>query len=295
MSLAIETQGAAIKRFPLWSTIRLSYSTYFANFKDVLRISWLWLIVVPPLSGIVMALQASWMTDLVANMKSGAGPRSLVDARITLLVLQFANYLLLTLALTSIAVAWHRRILLNEQPGLSGGNIVSSHVWRYFGIGLVICLIAVLPILAIYVPAYFLTSGFKPQAPGTMPPGAALLIPLFLIAYIFTAVLMLRLSLLLPARAVGDTGLTIKQTWIQTRHNTWRINWGFAACIAPPLTIVLILSSGLLAISGIDELGENLAWTAGLNSAIYMGAYLLTAPIVIGFMSHVYRDLFQRT
>jgi hypothetical protein len=43
--------GAA--KLPLWKMIRLSYSSYFQNFSDVLRISWLWVAVGTPLLGIM--------------------------------------------------------------------------------------------------------------------------------------------------------------------------------------------------------------------------------------------------
>jgi GYF domain 2 len=61
--------GAA--KLPLWDTICVSYSSYFQNFPDVLRISWLWLAVVTPLVGIMNWVQFSLMADVMAGMKRG--------------------------------------------------------------------------------------------------------------------------------------------------------------------------------------------------------------------------------
>src|ERR1700675_1808838 len=63
----------------------------------------------------------------------------------------------------------------------------------------------------------------------------------------------LRLSLLLPARAVGDLDLTFKETWKRTSGNTWRIFWGIPACTIPPILAlqlpVQIVSSNFLVLS----------------------------------------------
>ena len=53
------------------------------------------------------------------------------------------------LAGVSIAVAWHRLILLGEQPRLSGTNLATISLWRYVGIALAIYVIATLPAVVI--------------------------------------------------------------------------------------------------------------------------------------------------
>ncbi len=61
---------------------------------------------------------------------------------------QFAcklHILVFTFAGVSIAVAWHRRIILGEQPGFSGSNVATKSLWRYDGVGFAIGLIAFLP------------------------------------------------------------------------------------------------------------------------------------------------------
>ena len=129
--------GAA--KLPLWDTICLSYSSYFRNFPDVLRISWLWLAVVTPLWGIMSLLIFSWMAGLMADLKRGPSPQiptHMVSMPVETIPLGPAAVLALMLAGLSIAVAWHRRVILGEHPGFSGSNVATKAcgVMRGFGL-----------------------------------------------------------------------------------------------------------------------------------------------------------------
>jgi GYF domain 2 len=98
--------GEANPKLPLWDTICLSYSAYFHNFWDVLRISWLWLAVAAPLAAIVNWLQFSWMAGVMADMKRGMPASMPLEAT----VLQNVVSLVFMFAGLSIAVAWHRAL-----------------------------------------------------------------------------------------------------------------------------------------------------------------------------------------
>ncbi|HEY2136084.1 MAG TPA: hypothetical protein VGH49_09360, partial [Xanthobacteraceae bacterium] len=105
----------------------------------------------------------------------------------------------------------------------------------------------------------------------------------------------LRLSLLLPARAIGNLGLTFKETWIATRGNTWRIFWGIVASTLPPVLIAqiaVVTSVGLPRI----EMFANEAFIGRMTviSTNLMVFYLLVLPIGIGFLSFSYRHFFER-
>jgi hypothetical protein len=142
--------------------------------------------------------------------------------------------LVFTFAGASIAVAWHRRLILGEPPGFSGSNVATKGLWRYVGIGFAIALIAFLPLLVVVLPIFILSS--------SVITGAALKFAMFVAAsfliYLTAFAVFLRLSLLLPARAVGDLDLTFNETWKRTRGNTWRMFWGIVACTVPPMLAV---------------------------------------------------------
>jgi hypothetical protein len=120
-----------------------------------------------------------------------------------------------------------------------------------------------------------------------------MLIPVILLLSLAAFAVMLRLSLLLPARAVGDLGLTFKETWNRTRGNTWRIFWGIAACTMLPMLAAQIALLGFL-MPGIFA-GEAFVGRMAVTSTIFIVYYLLILPIGIGFLSHSYWHFFKWT
>jgi len=285
-----------LPKLPLGETISLSYAWFFQKFADVLRVSWLWLMLCIVLFGIENWLHWSWLTAAFAHASKGATHFQAPALPLGLGFLMMLAWLAMMFGTTSVAVAWHRRILLNEQPGLSGRNVASRALWRYIGIGIAITLITILPIAIVMFPTMFLLA----PAQGSQPDAAFfLMIPIIFVIYIAALAIMLRLSVLLPARAIGDTALTFGQAWRRTRGNTWRMFWGLLACSIPPLIVLEIISAVVWAAIGTSKLvstdGQMPVPPFGLimMSAIMFVLSLLIVPIYIGFLSHSYRHFFQ--
>jgi hypothetical protein len=278
MSAIVGAMEAPIPKLPLWPTIRLSYATYFQHFRDGLRISALWLPLVAALAAAAGWLQASWLQEMAANPQTQAT----LAQSMHMVVLGNGVSLAVTCAAISIAVAWHRLLLLNETPGLSGSNIGTRSLWRYVGIGIVVGLIAALPVAAVLLPLSLLR--LLPSA-GMAPPAV---IAVIILAYVVGITLMLRLCLLLPARAAGDLNLTFKNAWRHTRGNVWRIFWGIVACALPPFVLLDLVFLAVISVPvGADiHLAQ---WAAG--SAVGMCCWLLAWPIWVAFLSHTYRHL----
>jgi hypothetical protein len=285
------TEGVVNSKLPFWETIGISYSFYFQHLADVLRISWLWLLIFVPLVGVTSWLQSTWFAKLVANMRPGKPPLApAVPTEMTLL--GNVSTLVMFLAGCSIAVAWHRLVLLGEQPGLSGGNIISRNLWRYLGVGLVILMIAGFPLLAAIVPIWLW--GLPHATGGGMPatsaaasnPAIFFLVP---IAYLALTIIVVRLCLLLPARAIGDTRVTFKEMWSLTRGNAWRIFWGVVACSAPPMLVAQIVLLTFVGFPNPTRLAnDGMAGSWIVFNAIASGYYLLTLPIFVGFLSNAF-------
>jgi hypothetical protein len=287
MNSAVAPQSADIPKLPLWNTIGLAYSTYFHNFADVLRISWLWLVVCAPLVNIANMAQPSFATQIIVQMNSGASPPMPAQQSMPIDmvgVLRHISGLVALLASVSIAVAWHRRIILDEHPRFSVSNVATKSFWRYVGMGLAISLTTVpalvfLILLALYAVDY--------------PDG---MIPVVVIPVFATSVaVILRLSLLLPARAVGDLELTFRQTWINTRGNTWRLFCGTMICMVMPL---LFEDFALIFLGGFPGLREfqheAFVHHIVVRIVVLTLSYLLMLPIGIGFLSLAYRYFFGR-
>jgi hypothetical protein len=290
MSLAEGPPDLPYPKLPFWDAVSLAYSTYFRHFADALRASWLWLIVVATLTAVASWQQWSWMARAMANMKPGVLPQ--VPKSTQVQVLLNLDYVLLLLAGVSIAVAWHRLMILHERPGLSGDNVATKNLWRYVVVGGALFLVMYLPAAAVMFPAfYFLlpkTAGVPP------PPGFFLLIPVIFVIYAIGMAVALRLTLLLPAQAIGDSGLTFRQTWNRTRGNTWRLFWGIVVTTIPPLLIAqIVFVLGIGPPNPYIGGGENFVVRMTAASTIFMIYYLLLVPIGIGFLSHAYRHFFQ--
>jgi hypothetical protein len=284
MSLAEGPPDLPYPKLPFWDTVSLSYSTYFSHFIDALRASWLWLIAVAALTAVASWQQWSWMATAMTNLKPGVAPQMPKPTEMAVL-LNLANIFLL-LAGVSIAVAWHRLMILDERPGFSGSNVATKNVWRYIGIGILICLIVLLPAVATILPLAAST--------GLLPLGSLVPVAVLILILCLVGITALRLSLLLPARAVGDLSLTLKQTWVRTRGNAWRLFWGMVATTVPPSLVVQI--AFLLGVGPPDPAtfasGDFAARMTAL-STIFNIYYLLMLPIGIGFLSHAYRHFFQ--
>lgn len=290
MSMAMSPPTPRYPKLPLGRAISLSYSTYFRHFIDALRTSWVWFLTVGLLTGFAGWQQWSWMS---AVLTKGVPSRTQPALPFETGLLLNLDHALALFAGVSIAVAWHRLMILGERPGLSAGNVATGNLWRYIGIGLVFILITILPIVLIAVPMFYI---FRSAEVGGTPPPAgffALILTIFVLSW-FTMAAVLRLSLLLPARAVGNVSLTFKQTWNRTRGNTWRMIFGIAACTVPPLLLAQIgylLTIGFALSARLG--GEDFAAQMTVYSVVFVIYYLLILPIGIGFLSHAYRHFFQ--
>jgi hypothetical protein len=286
--MSLGAQRAANPKLPLWDTICSSYSTYFNHITDVLRISWLWLAIAVLSAGV----QRFWIGNAVAVVQPGARPH--VPAGPSALE-SLCNFLLL-LGIVSIAVAWHRRMILNELTWFSAGNVFTKSFWRYIGVAILISLVAVLPVLLLFFIVLILVHPFSSSGGSGHPALAALiLVPASIALYVTSMAVILRLSLLLPARAVGDFGRTFKEAWRQTRGNTWRMFWGLLACSLPVTIIIQIVMWRVVGLPTPQMTADGtFAARLGLINAVFMFCYLLTWPIAIGFLSLSYHFFFQR-
>jgi hypothetical protein len=303
MSSAVDDQHTRIPKLPLWRTIYRAYSIYLDNFLDVLRASWLCIAVAVPLLMIAQWIQLSWVLRAAAGVRRGfplqtpifppSTPFPPPPTPVGMMVLVYTAGLLALLAGASIAVAWHRHIILGERPGLSGSNIVTISFWRYAAVGIAIFLVAFLPLLIFLLFAFFLAPFATSDVPYHPPKFPFLEFALFLLLYLVAMAIMLRLVLLLPARAAGNWSPTFRDSWNRTRGNTWRLFWGFVACIVPPGLLIQIFSLELFALNGFPTPADDVIRFVGIGAVLW-AFYLLVTPIAVGFLSLSYLHFFER-
>jgi hypothetical protein len=113
------------------------------------------------------------------------------------------------LAFASIAVSWHRYILLDEFPQGLAMLRVDNPVWRYLGNLLLLSLM----MTALLVPVTLLSIPFGPAA-----------VPLLIGFFLFVVVpLTYRLGVKLPAVALGRRDFTFRDAWNATTGNSWQL------------------------------------------------------------------------
>jgi hypothetical protein len=192
--------GHPVSKLPFWGTIGKAYGALFGNFGQALKISWLWLLVLAVLAFYMARLQYDFLLDRVGQAKPGEPPPPAI----------FVSGLLLNLltlvAGSSIAVAWHRLLILGERPGLSGANVLGDTVWRYIGAALLMGIMIVIPAAIVAGITMALTMGLSGGMP---PPGPAFGLAFLAMAILWVAIVVvaMRWGLVLPARAVGDRAL----------------------------------------------------------------------------------------
>ncbi len=183
----------------------------YVNWLVAVRLSWFWLLIV-----IVAILAVAGFIGPVLGMGSEDG-----DARAGLLILLavLAIFIIGLVAFTTIAIGWHRWVLMDEEPDrfyvLHGGWPILSYILR--------SLLIVLLTLLVMIPALLLVSMVLGQNMSfaimgqNLPQNASLA---YVLAYLALSTLatwiILRIGPILPALAVGER-LSIRESFRLTR------------------------------------------------------------------------------
>jgi hypothetical protein len=138
--------------------------------------------------------------------------------------IQLASGIVSIIAVCSMAVSWHRFILRDEP---AGGLRLDIHVLRYAGA-------TVLIMLGMVIPALF----FVALATSLPPIMAILGLP----AIVLAGGLVTRLSVKLPAVALGNHSFTFKDAWAASAGNFWPCVGVFLLNAAILLAIMLVLA-----------------------------------------------------
>lgn len=153
------------------------------------------------------------------------------------------------IAVCSVAVSWHRFILRDEA---AGGFRLDSHVLLYAGNTILI-------LMAMFLPALITLTGTL------VAPAPAMLLGLASTALIGGAVT--RLSIKLPAVALGNSGFSFREAWSASEGNYW-------PCVAVFLLNLVIAAAGLLALVILVNLFSPAGETASTIAVVAGGAVL---------------------
>ena len=179
--------------------IRHAITSVRNNIAYAFRISWPWYSVLVPIG-----IAAGLLVDYVTGGNAEAHPEAAAPIYLILVIINL-------LAFSSIAVNWHRYILLDEVPQGSELFRLDDKTWRYFGNVLLITLIMVVTSLLMVFPLVFISSFLN----------APLVLAFIIMAAILCliGILFFRLSVKLPSIALGRRDFPLSHAWAATTAN----------------------------------------------------------------------------
>src|SRR5262245_54417145 len=216
------------KKLPVWRTVWQAYRTTFGSLGLLFRISWLWLLIMIPMVTFCNAM-------LVSLQKQGV----LSELMVSDVASQMSLTLLSLLGLSSISVAWMRWLLIRERVTARAYLRLDGLVLRFIPFFLLVSLVSwgwmIIPML----PWNWFDAAWGMEMYGValsmlLPPVAII----FLVASAF-----LRLSAVLPAKALAMSQVTFADAWRATRENSWRLMLGYLVCSAT-VAVAYIPTSG---------------------------------------------------
>lgn len=197
----------ARRKLPPMSALEFAIDQTFRNFFFGLRLALAWAVVLSPL--LIAAYFISFRNGM-PDMKALPPPALAIFAAIALAAF---------LASVSVAVNWHRRILLNEAPRRLGWIRLDGVVWRYLlGLAVILVVLGLIAAAGFAALTYLLPALEPYLGPASANAGKAVAAVLGLIA-LFT---WYRLSTWLPAIATGNRGYGLWTAWKTTRRNSMR-------------------------------------------------------------------------
>jgi hypothetical protein len=257
----------------VWNTVKEAYATWWRNLPDLVRACWVWMLLTAPLWAIwVIGWQEPYLSGRIQELRAGLpyDPAALVPNIAPLVGL------IALPAFASVAVAWHRLLLRDEHPRTAAYLRLDYIVAAYIGVALAGHLVLQAP--------NFVTVAFRFS-------GAAQRDAVALVAavepFVSFAVMFIlgRLSLVLPALALGRRDVTLRAAWNVGKGNTWRLFGAYALCFVP----VFVLTNGTLTF-----LSHNDDHVAGTVALIAMSLLMLPVSMIgVGVLSLAYRYFFE--
>jgi hypothetical protein len=274
---AAPANATAPAKLPLWRTIGASYAIWFRNLPELIRITWIWLLIMVPILGLFMWWQAPAMMDMMLHARAGKPDP---NEGMTVLT-QALNGIIVVPILSSIAVAWHRLLLRGERvtgPYLRLDSVVIGYAVLFFLLGL-------LPSAPQYLGQFYAALTQPPQATEIRLGGALVSMAgtmLSLIAFFCAC----RLFMVLPAKALGQD-VSFGTAWAATRKNNWRLFWGYLFCLMPMVIIGGVMGYWL-------TLAEPSRATAAIVWTVLSLLWPLIGMVGVSFLSLAYRHFFER-
>jgi membrane-anchored glycerophosphoryl diester phosphodiesterase (GDPDase) len=266
---------ATEKSLPFWRTVGQAYIIWARNLAEVIRISWLWLLLMTPVLFAIIWFVSPYLFEVMqAASAGGVMPR---PSGFVLLVQAIETLVMLPMV-ASIAVAWHRLVLRDEHVTERAYLRLDRVVLVYAALLLLVRLLYTLPS---YLNDMFAGTATDAETMSWLLP--TLLIFLLMIVGFYVVA---RLSVILPALALEHDDITLGRVWKETRGNGWKLFWGYILCTIP---IFAVASAGGWWLLTLNES----RFVFAFGSVLFTYISSLSMLIAVGFLSLTYRYLLE--
>jgi hypothetical protein len=260
--VAISVSGP--KTFPVWATVGQAFQLTGANWRNAAKVLWVW---VPLIFGLGIAHAMNIPTE---------GEAPTVAFATSFLVF----FLFSAVGFGSIAVAWHRLILLGEQPPWINLGI-GGQVPRYVGRALLASFGAAGAMMVCFMLIVLAANALPHIVPGSNPTSDTTVQLIYAILFLFMTLVVGRLLIALPGTAVGNP-TSFRRAWEVTKGNSWRLLGGIAL-IYGPMYLLASLTNLAIARWALD------ATAALVLLAINQCVGFLCAIVALSYLSLSYR------
>ena len=202
-----------MRKLPVFKALGHAFRSTTDNIGFAFHISWPWVLILLPFN------VATNLYLVMNGLQTGSEPNPEMLGKFFAVITPLV--LASIVAYASIAVNWHRYVLLDEIARGWQRLRIDSLTWRY--IGNFILIILVLIVGGIAVGLALGIGGFLANAILGETVAAILLIPALAALYVFAFVAAYRLSVKLPAVALGRSDFSLRNAWEETKGNSWRL------------------------------------------------------------------------
>lgn len=267
----------ATKKLPVWATVRATYRSVKEHAEALLSLSR----GTATAAVIALVLSFAAIQLVLADERRSAEFLNLPTGERVAAYTSLAM-LMVFIGIFAIVVRWHRMIVRDLSPRETRQGATRAAI-LYFARGLLVSSIAVSTGLVCALLPVTLTRDLAiPEATRWW------LTIAFVVSGIVGAMLIAgRLSLILPAGAVGDYHVTMRRAWQMSRGNSWRILAG-SVLASGPVVIVDVLINGF--IEALPSMSGNVASLLAMLT-LSMLLFVLTAIVQASFLSYAYRYL----
>ena len=254
-----------MRKLPVFAALGHAFKSTTNNIGFAFHISWPWMLLLLPINIV---------GNIYLTLDAVQDPKDFNPFIFSLVLLMIIPSII---AYSSIAVNWHRYILLDEMAEGWKRLRIDGLMWRYIGSAIGIFLLVFCIMLVFMIPL-----GLVMFLGASMGNGALIIVvPAYLALVFFALVSSYRYSVKLPSIAIGRTDFTLRDAWKATIGNFWQI-LGLLLLFFLCLLLVSLLMLGISYVLGLNGglpgLSISLAVQVAVNwVATILGVTLLTS------------------